>query len=50
MPYRGPINDTVENILGGVRSSATYIGARRLKDIRKILAPYQRTEFTKHLL
>lgn len=35
MPYRGPINDTVENILGGVRSSATYIGARRLKDMPK---------------
>tara|TARA_B100000989_G_scaffold199765_1_gene150988 strand:- start:250 stop:1371 length:1122 start_codon:yes stop_codon:yes gene_type:complete len=35
MPYRGEANETVENILGGVRSSATYIGARRLKDMPK---------------
>jgi GMP reductase len=35
MPYRGEVNETVENILGGVRSSATYIGARRLKDMPK---------------
>jgi len=35
LPYRGPVNDTVEDILGGVRSAATYIGARRLKDMPK---------------
>ena len=35
LPYRGPVNATVEDILGGVRSAATYIGARRLKDMPK---------------
>ncbi len=35
MPYRGEVNETVENILGGVRSTCTYIGARRLKDMPK---------------
>jgi GMP reductase len=35
LPYRGEVNDTVEDILGGVRSAATYIGARRLKDMPK---------------
>jgi GMP reductase len=35
LPYRGPVKDTVEDILGGVRSAATYIGARRLKDMPK---------------
>ena len=35
LPYRGPVEPTVEDILGGVRSSATYIGARRLKDMPK---------------
>ena len=35
LPYRGPVKETVEDILGGVRSSATYIGARRLKDMPK---------------
>ncbi len=35
LPYRGPVQDTIENILGGVRSACTYIGARRLKDMAK---------------
>ena len=35
LPYRGPVNPAVEDILGGVRSAATYIGARRLKDMPK---------------
>tara|TARA_E500000331_G_scaffold305787_1_gene309647 strand:- start:64 stop:1119 length:1056 start_codon:yes stop_codon:yes gene_type:complete len=35
LPDRGPVSETVEDILGGVRSSCTYIGARRLKDIPK---------------
>ena len=28
LPYRGPIKDTINDILGGVRSSCTYVGAR----------------------
>ena len=35
LPDRGPVNNTVEDILGGVRSACTYIGARRLKDMAK---------------
>ena len=35
LPHRGPVQPTVEDILGGVRSAATYIGARRLKDMPK---------------
>ena len=35
LPYRGPVGPTIEDILGGVRSAATYIGARRLKDMPK---------------
>tara|TARA_R100000027_G_scaffold57855_1_gene47625 strand:+ start:10311 stop:11363 length:1053 start_codon:yes stop_codon:yes gene_type:complete len=35
LPYRGAVANTVEDILGGVRSAATYIGARRLKDMPK---------------
>jgi len=33
--HRGRLRDTVENILGGVRSACTYIGAKRLKDMPK---------------
>ena len=35
LPDRGAVKDTVEDILGGVRSACTYIGARRLKDMPK---------------
>ena len=33
--YRGKINDTILNILGGVRSSCTYVGAPSLKQLSK---------------
>ncbi len=33
--YRGKIRDTVLNILGGVRSSCTYVGAPSLKQLSK---------------
>jgi GMP reductase len=35
VPYRGGVDGTISNILGGVRSTCTYIGATRLKDICK---------------
>ena len=35
VPYKGPVENTLNNILGGVRSTCTYIGANRLKDINK---------------
>ena len=31
LPERGPVENTVQDILGGVRSACTYVGARRLK-------------------
>jgi GMP reductase len=35
VPYRGDINDIVLNILGGLRSSCTYVGAPTLKQLSK---------------
>ena len=35
LPYRGPIEDTICDIQGGIRSSMTYIGAKKIKDIPK---------------
>lgn len=35
LPYRGPISETIKKILGGVRSAATYIGAKNIKEIPK---------------
>jgi GMP reductase len=35
VPYRGEIARTVQNILGGVRSTCTYVGANTLKQLSK---------------
>lgn len=35
VPYRGPIKNTVLDILGGIRSTCTYVGAHRLKELSK---------------
>ena len=35
IPHRGPVDATLTEILGGVRSAATYIGAKRIKDMPK---------------
>ncbi len=33
--YRGPIENTINDILGGVRSTCTYVGASKLKELSK---------------
>lgn len=35
VPYRGAVAATVKDILGGVRSSCTYVGAAALKELTK---------------
>ena len=35
IPYRGKLDDTIKDILGGVRSSCTYVGAPSLKQLSK---------------
>jgi len=35
VPYRGPVGDTIQNILGGLRSTCTYVGAPTLKQLSK---------------
>ncbi|ARU95136.1 GMP reductase [Tatumella citrea] len=35
LPLRGPVDPTVRDILGGLRSACTYVGAERLKELTK---------------
>jgi len=35
IPYKGRVNDTVQDILGGLRSACTYVGASKLKHLSK---------------
>jgi len=41
VPYRGKVENTVQNILGGLRSACTYTGAKTLKEL------FKRTTFIK---
>ena len=35
VPYRGPVKNAILDILGGIRSTCTYVGAERLKELSK---------------
>jgi GMP reductase len=35
VPYRGAVQETLQDILGGLRSTCTYVGARKLKELSK---------------
>ncbi|ELQ6020373.1 GMP reductase [Cronobacter turicensis] len=35
LPLRGPVEDTARDIMGGLRSACTYVGASRLKELTK---------------
>merc|ERR1712039_412825 len=35
VPYRGPIEATMNDILGGIRSACTYVGAKELRELSK---------------
>ena len=35
VPYKGSVSDTIEEILGGLRSACTYAGAKCIKDLPK---------------
>ncbi|OON39936.1 GMP reductase [Izhakiella australiensis] len=35
LPLRGPVENTARDILGGLRSACTYVGAERLKELTK---------------
>lgn len=33
--YRGDVNATIQDILGGVRSTCTYVGAQKIKELSR---------------
>jgi|TARA_R110002167_G_scaffold59398_4_gene168275 GMP reductase len=35
VPYRGAVESTIQNILGGIRSTCTYAGAKQLKHLMR---------------
>lgn len=41
IPYKGSVENVIQEILGGIRSTMSYIGAKRLKDIPKYTTFYR---------
>lgn len=41
IPYKGSVENVIQEILGGIRSTMSYIGAKRLKDIPKCTTFYR---------
>ena len=35
VPYKGPVAKTIQDMLGGVRSTCTYVGAKKIKQLPK---------------
>jgi len=35
VPYRGPLTETIKDLLGGLRSACTYVGAAELRELSK---------------
>lgn len=35
VPYRGDVEDTIKDVLGGIRSTCTYVGAAKLKELSR---------------
>jgi GMP reductase len=35
LPFRGPVENTIQDIMGGIRSTCTYVGAAQLKELTK---------------
>lgn len=35
VPYRGDVENTIRDVLGGLRSTCTYVGAAKLKELSK---------------
>ncbi|MBE9608662.1 GMP reductase [Chitinilyticum piscinae] len=35
IPYRGPVVNSLQDMLGGIRSACTYVGAKKLKELSK---------------
>lgn len=35
VPFKGSVEETVKDILGGIRSACTYVGAKQLKELTK---------------
>lgn len=35
VPFKGPVDVTLRDVLGGVRSTCTYVGAAKLKELSR---------------
>jgi GMP reductase len=46
LKYKGPVKETIKEILGGIRSAHTYVGANKIKDFHKCCTFVRCTQIT----
>ncbi|XP_064883462.1 GMP reductase 1-like [Oncorhynchus nerka] len=49
VPYRGDVEATIRDILGGLRSTCTYVGAAKLKELSRRTTFIRVTQQTSHM-
>ena len=49
LKFKGPIDTTIQSILGGVRSACSYVGAKTLKDLPKCTTFIRVTQTTNEI-
>ncbi|XP_056154739.1 GMP reductase 1 isoform X2 [Lampris incognitus] len=49
VPYRGDVEDTIRDVLGGLRSTCTYVGAAKLKELSRRTTFIRVTQQSSHM-
>ncbi|XP_039594097.1 GMP reductase 1 isoform X2 [Erpetoichthys calabaricus] len=49
VPYKGDVEDTIRDILGGLRSTCTYVGAAKLKELSRRTTFIRVTQQSSHM-
>lgn len=49
VPYRGDVEATIRDILGGLRSTCTYVGAAKLKELSRRTTFIRVTQQASHM-
>lgn len=49
VPYRGDVENTIRDVLGGLRSTCTYVGAAKLKELSRRTTFIRVTQQSSHM-
>jgi len=47
--YKGPVENTIKDLLGGIRSTCTYVNAKEIKNLPKCTTFYRVNNQVNHI-